>query len=161
VHRLAFVFPEERFTGLAPVSADTMRDAVLDLARAGTSVVLSTFGILDHGRNVLSGAMSAIKASWDRRGVVLELDTNRALGARGETVENGGDPSLIGLFDAAPRRQDSQAAWELFRSVGLLLAGIAVAAWGAARVFRVGILMTGKRFSLREALRWARYRHGG
>jgi ABC-2 type transport system permease protein len=49
------------------------------------------------------------------------------------------------------------AAWEVLLSVGLLLASIAAVAWGAARVFRVGILMTGKRFSLREALRWARY----
>ena len=39
----------------------------------------------------------------------------------------------------------------------LLLASIAFALWAAAKVFRVGILMYGKRPNLREIARWSRY----
>jgi len=43
---------------------------------------------------------------------------------------------------------------ELALSVGLLVGGIVVVTWVAARIYRVGILMTGKRPALREVLRW-------
>jgi ABC-2 type transport system permease protein len=47
-------------------------------------------------------------------------------------------------------------AWQLALSVVLLLAAIAGALWAAARIFRVGILMYGKRTSLRELIHWVR-----
>jgi len=50
------------------------------------------------------------------------------------------------------------AVWEVVVSVGLLLGSIVGIALLGAKIFRVGILMTGKRFSLPEVLRWARYR---
>ena len=45
-------------------------------------------------------------------------------------------------------------SWQLFLCVGLLLASVAGMALLAAKVFRVGILMTGKRAKLKEILRW-------
>ncbi len=42
-------------------------------------------------------------------------------------------------------------------SMGILLAATAVVVWLAARIYRVGILMYGKRPSLRELARWIRY----
>lgn len=50
------------------------------------------------------------------------------------------------------------AAWEVALCLGLLLMSICVVALLAAKIFRVGILMTGKRFSMREIVRWVRYR---
>jgi ABC-2 type transport system permease protein len=47
------------------------------------------------------------------------------------------------------------AWWELVLSYGLLLASVLGAASLAAKVFRIGILMTGKRRKLGEILRWA------
>jgi ABC-2 type transport system permease protein len=47
-------------------------------------------------------------------------------------------------------------AWEIALSLVTLLATIALALWCAARIFRVGILMYGKRSTLRELLRWVR-----
>ncbi len=47
-------------------------------------------------------------------------------------------------------------AWQLALSILLLIAGIAGVVWFAARIYRVGILMYGKRPTLPEALRWLR-----
>jgi len=45
---------------------------------------------------------------------------------------------------------------ELVASLVLLVAGIVVVTWVASRIYRVGILMTGKRPSLRELVRWVK-----
>jgi len=44
--------------------------------------------------------------------------------------------------------------WEYIATTALLVIAIAVAFWMAAKVFRVGILMTGKPPKLREIIRW-------
>lgn len=46
--------------------------------------------------------------------------------------------------------------WQLVLSIVLLVLSIAVVVWLAARIYRVGILMYGKRPTLPEALRWLR-----
>ena len=47
-------------------------------------------------------------------------------------------------------------AGELGASLGLLAAGIVAVTWMAARIYRVGILMTGKRPNIKELVRWVR-----
>ena len=47
-------------------------------------------------------------------------------------------------------------AWEVALNVAALLATIAACVWVAGRVFRVGILMTGKRATIPEIVRWIR-----
>jgi ABC-2 type transport system permease protein len=47
-------------------------------------------------------------------------------------------------------------AWQLALCVLIMLATIAGVIWAAARVYRVGILMYGKRPTLPEILRWVR-----
>jgi ABC-2 type transport system permease protein len=46
--------------------------------------------------------------------------------------------------------------WQLAASLSLLALGTVIVAWMAGRIFRVGILMTGKRPSIPEVLRWIR-----
>ncbi len=46
--------------------------------------------------------------------------------------------------------------WQIAASLGLLALGTIVVAWAAAKVYRVGVLMTGKRPSIPEILRWVR-----
>lgn len=48
------------------------------------------------------------------------------------------------------------AWWELVLSIGLLLVSIPLLSMAAAKIFKVGILMTGKRYSLSEIGRWIR-----
>jgi ABC-2 type transport system permease protein len=48
-------------------------------------------------------------------------------------------------------------AWEIAASIGLLILSTYVVTLFSARVFRVGILMYGKRPNLREIARWSRY----
>jgi ABC-2 type transport system permease protein len=47
--------------------------------------------------------------------------------------------------------------WEILLSVGLLLVTIALVIWLSAKIFRVALLMTGKRFKIGEVLRLVRY----
>ncbi len=44
--------------------------------------------------------------------------------------------------------------WEYVATTALMLVSIAAALWAAAKVFRIGILLTGKPPKLREILRW-------
>jgi ABC-2 type transport system permease protein len=45
---------------------------------------------------------------------------------------------------------------DVLGSLVLLIAGVLVVTWVAARIYRVGILMTGKRPNLKELVRWVR-----
>ncbi len=47
-------------------------------------------------------------------------------------------------------------AWQLGGSIAVLIAAIAGAAWVGSRVYRVGILMYGKKPSFAEMVRWIR-----
>jgi len=47
--------------------------------------------------------------------------------------------------------------WQFVVSIGLLVLSIMVVLWIAAKLYRVGILMYGKRATLPELLRWLRY----
>ena len=49
--------------------------------------------------------------------------------------------------------------WEIIVSLILLYATFAVTVWGAAKIYRVGILMHGKKPTLKEFWRWMRYKY--
>lgn len=57
-------------------------------------------------------------------------------------------PVRVATSDVAP----SQIAL----SLGIMVATVLLVVWGAARVYRIGILMYGKRPNIKELLRWAR-----
>ncbi len=52
---------------------------------------------------------------------------------------------------------ETPPAWQFVVSIGLLVASIMATLWFSSRLYRVGILMYGKRASLPELLRWLRY----
>ncbi len=53
---------------------------------------------------------------------------------------------------------DTPSGWELLLCFAILLASIAGAVWVSSRIFRVGILLTGKKGSIKEIMKWIRYR---
>jgi ABC-2 type transport system permease protein len=48
-------------------------------------------------------------------------------------------------------------AWQIVASVMILMLSIYFMIWIASRIYRVGILMYGKRATLPEIVRWLRY----
>ena len=47
--------------------------------------------------------------------------------------------------------------WQIALSLGLLVATVAIAIEACARIYRVGLLMNGKRPTAAEIMRWLRY----
>lgn len=48
--------------------------------------------------------------------------------------------------------------WQLFLSIALLIAGFIFTTWVAARIYRVGVLMYGKKASYKELVKWFMYK---
>lgn len=48
--------------------------------------------------------------------------------------------------------------WEILLSIALLIGGFILTTWVAARIYRVGILMYGKKASYKELIKWFRYK---
>jgi len=48
-------------------------------------------------------------------------------------------------------------AWQFAASIAIMIASIWIVLWISARLYRVGILMYGKRATLPELVRWLRY----
>ena len=86
LHDPEFVFLDEPFSGLDPVSTDVLREAVLELAGRGTTVLFSTHNmevaericsrllVIDHGRELISGSLADIKSRFGHNTVVVEFD---------------------------------------------------------------------------------------
>ena len=86
IHDPEFVFLDEPFSGLDPVSTDVLRDAVVDLNRAGKTVLFSTHSmeqaerichrivIMDHGRAVIDGTVAEVKERYGKKSVAIEFD---------------------------------------------------------------------------------------
>jgi ABC-2 type transport system permease protein len=49
------------------------------------------------------------------------------------------------------------AAWEIALSIVLVSASILGIVWVTSRIYRIGVLMYGKRPNIREILRWLKY----
>ncbi len=49
-------------------------------------------------------------------------------------------------------------AWEIIVSILLLVAGVAAIVWCAAKIYRIGIFMYGKKPTVKDLIKWARYK---
>jgi ABC-2 type transport system ATP-binding protein len=86
LHDPEFLFLDEPFSGLDPVSTDVLREAVLELGSRGTTILFSTHSmdvaericsrilIIDHGREVISGSVADIKSRYGHNTVAVEFD---------------------------------------------------------------------------------------
>ena len=85
IARPKLVILDEPFSGLDPVNAEVMRDAVLDLKRQGTTTLFSTHEMdtaeqlcdavvmIYKGRKVLDGPMADVRAGYDADVVRLRV----------------------------------------------------------------------------------------
>jgi ABC-2 type transport system ATP-binding protein len=90
ISRPELVILDEPFSGLDPVNADTMRDAVLELRRRGTTIVFSTHDMavaermcdrlfmIFKGRKVLDGTLDDIQTSYGFDTVRVRTDDGPA-----------------------------------------------------------------------------------
>jgi ABC-2 type transport system ATP-binding protein len=90
VSRPELVLLDEPFSGLDPVNAVVLREAVLDLKKQGTTVIFSThdMGVAEKmcdfifmiykGRKVLDGTLEAIQDQYGSDTVRVRLDNNGA-----------------------------------------------------------------------------------
>ena len=97
------VILDEPFTGLDPVNAEALKDAVLQLRAAGKTIVFSTHDMaaaermcdrifmIFRGRKVLDGAMEEIQARYGLDTVRVRIDGGAALLRRLPDVESVND----------------------------------------------------------------------
>lgn len=85
---------DEPFSGLDPVSADSIRSAILEMRRRGCTIILSTHDMnvaqtmcdailmIFRGRKVLDGTLASIQASYPSDTIRVELESGAfALGS--------------------------------------------------------------------------------
>jgi ABC-2 type transport system ATP-binding protein len=113
VHDPELVILDEPFSGLDPINAQALKDAVVELKRRGKTVIFSTHVmenaermcdsvcIIARGEKVLDGQVTEVRTSSGRRTVALALAGN---GAAPRTTENGvghvlRDTKLVKHFD--------------------------------------------------------------
>lgn len=165
-------------SGMADVSTSNMD---VDLARAlGTftnvGYMLEVFGLLTFfligGYLLYAAIFAAIGASVDNLQDAGQLQTIGII------------PIFIGLFSSMAVIQDPNStfavvmslipftspmvmmarvpfgipAWQIALAVVLLVASTFAAIWIAAKIYRVGIFMYGKKPTVRDLIRWTRYK---
>jgi ABC-2 type transport system ATP-binding protein len=86
LHNPDYLFFDEPFSGLDPISMELLKDAIVDLAAEGKNIILSTHNmeiaekmcssvlIMNHGRALLSGSMSDLKSKPGNKTVSVEFD---------------------------------------------------------------------------------------
>src|SRR5262249_36531129 len=86
LNRPELLILDEPFTGLDPVNAEVLKDAVLDLKKAGTTIVFSTHDMsvaerlcdrifmIFKGRKVLDGTLDEIQSTYGYDTIRLRTD---------------------------------------------------------------------------------------
>lgn len=100
MHDPELVILDEPFSGLDPVSAELLKEVVLDLKKANRAIIFSTHQmeqaekicddicLINRSRKVLDGSLREVKASFGRNAVAVRLEDDRG-------AEVLRDPSLV------------------------------------------------------------------
>lgn len=88
LHDPDFLFLDEPFSGLDPISTDLLQGAITDLAAKGKNIILSTHNmeiaeklcstviIMDNGKELMSGSLADLKTNLGKKTVSVEFDGN-------------------------------------------------------------------------------------
>ncbi|MGA3212938.1 MAG: DUF4162 domain-containing protein, partial [Terriglobales bacterium] len=86
LHDPEFIIMDEPFSGLDPSNTNVLRDVLLELNKAGKTILFSSHRmdqverlcdgicLVDHGKAVLEGNLKKIKAGYGRRNVQIEYE---------------------------------------------------------------------------------------
>ncbi|MDR0606571.1 MAG: ABC transporter permease [Bacteroidales bacterium] len=67
--------------------------------------------------------------------------------------------SPVSMLVRIPAGSEVVPMWEIFLSISLLVLACAASLWMAAKIYRTGILMYGKKISYKELWKWLRYKN--
>ena len=82
----ALLILDEPFSGMDPVNQDLFKDVILEVNRAGTTILFSThqmdtaeklckrIALINHGKVALAGVLSEVKAGFGKNSVLMEFD---------------------------------------------------------------------------------------
>jgi ABC-2 type transport system ATP-binding protein len=88
LHDPEFIIMDEPFSGLDPVNTAKLKDILIELKKAGKTILFSTHRmetverlcdsicLIDHGKAVLEGNLKQIKARFGKNNVHIEYDGN-------------------------------------------------------------------------------------
>ena len=86
LHRPDVLIVDEPMSGLDPVGMDVMREALIDMRRAGATIVLSSHqmetverlcdrvALINRGQKILDGSVSEVKARYGKNTVALSFE---------------------------------------------------------------------------------------
>jgi ABC-2 type transport system ATP-binding protein len=86
VHNPDLIFLDEPFAGFDPVSADLLRDSIIDLGKQGKNILFSThimeqaekicseIFIINKGKEVVSGNLKELKQKYGNNSIIIEFD---------------------------------------------------------------------------------------
>lgn len=165
-------------TSIGGAAGETDMDLVLNLTKAASTIdipyILGTFLFYFLGGYLIYSALfAAVGSAVDNETetqqfmlpITLPLIFTFIIGMN--VIVNNPDSSLSFWLSMIPftspiamiiRIPFGVPAWELALSMALLIGGFIFTTWVAARIYRVGILMYGKKTSYRELAKWFMYK---
>jgi len=129
LHEPQILIVDEPLSGLDPVGMDVMREALIDLRRAGTTIVLSSHqmhtverlcdrvALINRGEKILEGTVSEVKARHGKNTVALAFDGD---GSFIESLPGVAKVTDFGQY-LEVRLLDGQDAQELLRAASARL----------------------------------------
>ncbi|MEM8964377.1 MAG: ATP-binding cassette domain-containing protein [Acidobacteriota bacterium] len=115
IHDPELVILDEPFSGLDPVNRELMREVILDMKRAGRTVIFSThvmeqaeqicdaITLIHRGEKILDGPLASVKATGDH-GIQLDYD---------------GDGAILRQLSGVARLNDSGKHAEIYLDDGI------------------------------------------
>jgi ABC-2 type transport system ATP-binding protein len=120
IHDPDLVILDEPFSGLDPINAQALKDAVVELKRRGKTVVFSTHVmenaermcdsvcIIARGEKVLDGQVTAVRSSSGKRNIALAL-----IGEGGSRPSDNGVGHVLGDTRLVRRFDDNNRYFEI------------------------------------------------
>jgi ABC-2 type transport system ATP-binding protein len=103
LHDPRLIIMDEPFTGLDPANAVVLKDVLLEMAKNGKTILLSTHRmdqverlcqsicLINHGRAVLAGDLSQIKARYGRQNVQIKYEGSASFLQEASLVQSFND----------------------------------------------------------------------